>query len=569
VGRRAGTDTARVLGAFVPAISRAAVPAGPVERDAEQIVFAGEQKDLVRWLSVADVFLLPSAQESFGLAALDALACELPVIASNAGGLPEIIHNGINGYVCGLDALDEMASHALAYGMLRAMIATNAAAFPRLGEARIDAAAFTVAVMVALLAGTLGGAAPALAARRHVDTGTRSVARGFAGTRWRRALIATELALAMLVLAIAGFLARSVIHLNSVETGLAERGATTFSVALPESTYPDPMSVTRFRDDVIEQLERIGGVTSVAAASARPVGEATPGVVAPAGLASPPDYRPAAVYTVTPGYARTLGVALIGGRFFEPQDAVSTPVAVVNETLARTMWPKGDAFGRSLTLLGHAQPMLIVGVTGDVRQSGPLRPAAPAIYQLLAQSSQPVRTQHFIIGAAAPVVAEQVRRAVASVDAELPVFGMRTIGDSIAATMAVPRFNMLIVGVFAMVAAVLALSGLYAVLAQSVERGHRDFGIRLAVGATRGRVAAMVLMQAMLPSMIGIVSGALAAMAASELITSLLHGVQPNDPLTIVSIAALLLVASMAAVLAPALRAARVDPAVLLRAGGQ
>jgi putative ABC transport system permease protein len=107
------------------------------------------------------------------------------------------------------------------------------------------------------------------------------------------------------------------------------------------------------------------------------------------------------------------------------------------------------------------------------------------------------------------------------------------------------------------------------VLAQSVERGHRDFGIRLAVGATRGRVAAMVLMQAMLPSMIGIVSGALAAMAASELITSLLHGVQPNDPLTIVSIAALLLVASMAAVLAPALRAARVDPAVLLRAGGQ
>jgi putative ABC transport system permease protein len=465
------------------------------------------------------------------------------------------------------------AGAVIAYGMLRAMIATNAAAFPRLGEARLDAAAFAVAVLAALLAGALGGAAPALAARRQAacgDSRTRLSARGFAATPWRRAAIAMELALAVLVLTLAGFLARSVINLNSIETGLGEQAAMTFAVALPESAYPSADSAARFRDDVIDRLERIPGVTHVAASSALPVGEASPGVVAPAGSASASDYRPAAVYAVTAGYARTLGITITAGRFFEPHDAAATPVAVLNASLARTMWPDGDAVGRRVTLLGHPQPMTIVGVTGDVRQGGPLRPAAPAIYQLLPQTSQAVRTQHFIVRArgAVGVAGNDLRRAVAAVDAELPVFGMRTIGSSIADAMAVPRFNMLIVGVFAAVALLLALSGVYALLAQSVERGRRDFGIRQAVGATRGRIAVMVLAQAMWPAMMGIGIGAIAAMTASELIASMLHGVQPNDPATIASIAALMVFASVAAVLAPALRAARVDPAVLLRADG-
>ena len=162
-------------------------------------------------------------------------------------------------------------------------------------------------------------------------------------------------------------------------------------------------------------------------------------------------------------------------------------------------------------------------------------------------------------------VGDDVRRAVASVDAAIPVFAVRTIGDSIANTMAAQRFNMLIVSMFAAVSLMLALTGVYAILAQSVERARREFGIRQAVGATRERIARMVLAQAMRPAFVGIIAGAIGGMTGSKLIASLLHGVQPNDPATIASSAVLILMASIAAVLAPAMRAARVDPAALLR----
>ena len=471
-----------------------------------------------------------------------------------------------------LALIGSAAGALVAYGLLQAAVATNAAAFPRLSEARVDATALAVGMLVAVVAGILGGAAPALAARDLFgsrDRDTRTVARGFAGTMWRRGLIAAELGLAVFVLTLASFLVRSVMSLNSVDTGLAERDAITFSVALPESAYSRTDGVTAFRDGVIDRLQRIPGVTHVAAASALPVGEASPGVVAPEASVSPAEYRPAAVYAVTTEFARTLGIAVTNGRFFEEHDAASMPVAIVNENLARTMWPDGDAIGRSVTLVGQPRPMMIVGVTRDVRQGGPLRPPAPAIYQLLSQTSQPLRTQHFMIRSNLPLarLSDDLRRAVATVDAEIPVFGMRTIGDSIANTMAVQRFNTLIVGVFATVALILALSGLYAVLAHSVESARRDFGIRQAVGATRARIGRMVLVQAMWPASVGTIAGAIAAMTVSELIASMLHGVQPNDPATIASSALLVLIASMAAVLAPTLRAARVVPASLLRSG--
>jgi predicted permease len=458
----------------------------------------------------------------------------------------------------------------VAQGLLMAMVATNAAAFPRLADARIDMQALGVAVLCALVAGILGGAAPALAAgdQDAVARGrTRSVARGFAGTLWRRGLIAIELALAVVVLALAGFLTRSVMSLDGVDTGVGDRGVITFSVALPASAYSRADRVAAFRDGVLEQLGRMPGVGAVAASSALPVGDAIPGVVAPAGAVSPADYRPAAISSVTPDFARAVGLAVKGGRFFEDLDRAGTPAAVLNETLARTMWPNGDAVGRSVTLLGQARPMTIVGVVGDVRQGGPLRPAAPAFYQLMSQSSEPVRTQHFIIRTSSPVarIADDVRRAVARVDAEIPVFAMRTIGDSIASTMAVQRFNMLLVGVFASLAVILAMGGLYAVLAHSVQGARRDFGIRQALGATRARIAWVVLRQALWPAIIGVSAGAFAAMAASELIASLLFGVLPNDPLTIASVSLAILMAAAGAVLIPALRAARVDPAALVR----
>lgn len=460
------------------------------------------------------------------------------------------------------------AGVVVAYGMLQAMISTNAAAFPRLSEARIDIPAIVFATLVALLAGMLGGAAPVFASQRRVfSERVRAAAGGVAGTSWQRSLIAVELTLAVLVLTLAGVLVRSTVSLNRIETGLAEDGAIVFSVALPEAAYAQEDHVSAFRDGIVERLAHIPGVTNVAASSAMPVGGTIPGVVAPTGQVTPAEYRPAAVYAVTTEFAQVLGITVTSGRFFREHDAASTPVAVVNQSLARAMWPNDDAVGRAVTLLGQPQAMTIVGIVRDVRQGGPLRPSVPAIYQLASQTPRSSRVQHFMIRSNLPLsrLAGDLRRTVKSVDPEIPIFAMRTIGQSIADTVAVQRFNMLVVSLFGTLALLLASIGLYAVLAHSVLRARRDFGIRHAVGATPASIARLVILQAMRPVVIGVVAGTMAAMGVSKLIVSMLHGVQANDPMTVTSIATVVLATSTAAILAPALRAARVDPATLLR----
>ena len=163
-------------------------------------------------------------------------------------------------------------------------------------------------------------------------------------------MIAIELALAVVVLALAGFLTRSVMSLNAVDIGLNDRGVIAFSVALPPSAYPRPDRIAAFRDGVVDQLERIPGVSGVAVSSALPVGETIPGVVLPTGSASPAEYRPAAVYAVTADFARTIGIAVKAGRFFEDIDRAGTPAAVLNETLARTMWPNDNPIGRPVSV---------------------------------------------------------------------------------------------------------------------------------------------------------------------------------------------------------------------------
>lgn len=494
------------------------------------------------------------------------IAIRLSLGATRASVMTQLLCESIT-----LAALGSVAGAAIAQGLLAAMVAANATAFPRLAEARVDMSALGVSVLCALVAGILGGVVPALAAGDHERVSrepARSVARGFAGNWWRRALIGVELALAVVVLVLSAFLARSVWNLGNVATGMEARGVGMFSIALPDAAYRRADQIAAFRDQLIEKLERLPGVHGVAVSSAPPVGEAAPAVVVPAGSPSAADYRPAASYVVTASFARALGLTVKSGRFFDASDPGTTPVAVLNESLARTMWPGGDAIGREIMMLGHQRPMTVVGIVGDVRQGGPLRPAAPAVYQLMSQVDHPVRSQHFVMQSSVPPsrLGNEVRRAVASVDPAIPVFALRSLEDSVAATMAVHRFNTLVVGVFAAFAIALALSGLYAVLAHSVQRARRDFGIRQALGASRARIIGTVVSQVLWPAAIGVAAGALAAMSASELIASLLFGVQPNDLSTIAMVVVATAIACVAAVLVPASRASRSDPALLLRA---
>jgi putative ABC transport system permease protein len=481
-----------------------------------------------------------------------------------------------------------LAGAALASGLLAAIVTSSAGTFPRLGAARIDLFALGFAVVCSTVAGLVGGLAPALRLRARAAPGIAgprvaaseakplqhalpvwggaSLAVG--RERWRRCLIAFEVSLAVMVLVLAGVLARSVERLNAVATGFSPDGLFTFSVALPATHYPGANETSSFANEVVRQLTEIRGVAQAAAGSALPIGSATATVVAPLGeSAEAPKYRPALRYAVTPAYAVASGVTVRNGRFLEPVDAASgARVAVVNETLARSLWPGGESIGHSILLLGD-QPVTIVGVVADVRQAGPLRPSAPALYVPIAQVAERQALLHFLVRSDAETrrLALRAREIVANLDPALPPFALRTGNELVAGTMTAQRFNMLVLGVFAVLAMSLAVTGMYAVLSHFVQHARRDFGIRQALGATTGRIVASVMGWAMAPVLAGIAIGILAASGASTLIASLLFGVSSDDPATLIVVAVAVTVVSAASLLPTAIRASRGDVSALLR----
>jgi predicted permease len=519
--------------------------------------------------AVAGLLLIGCANVSnLILTGLDARGNELAVRASlgatRGALLGQLLFESIV-----LAVVGGLAGIVIAEGLLTAMIATNAAAFPRLAEARIDAISVLVAVGCGILAGIAGALPVLLRARRGADgppNGNRTVARGLAGGL-RSALIAVELALAVSVLVVAGMLARSVISLNAVDAGFAPNGLLTFSVAVPATSHPTRESVLAFGDEVMRRLRAAGGVAGVAVSSAAPVGEAASGVVFKTGSAAP-DYKPSLMHVVSPGYATALGLTIRQGRFLEDSDVETAPAsAVINESLARALFADVPPIGQTFLRIGSNRTHTVVGVVRDVKQAGPQRAAPPALYVPMAQAEQPVRTLNFVLRSRASLnaTARDVRRVVAGVDATLPAFAMRSGSDLLHTTIAMQRFNVFVVTAFAIMAIVLALSGLYAVLSHAVHQTRRDTGIRMALGASGRRIVRTIVARGLLPAVAGIVIGSAGAAAGSELIRSLLFGVTPNDPATLAAAASLILLASIVAVMIPASKAARVDLVTLLR----
>ena len=467
-----------------------------------------------------------------------------------------------------LAVIGGLAGVLLATALLAAMISTNASAFPGLRDASIDPSAVWFAVICGISAGAAGALPAAL--RCSADgraTGIRASARGFGGGL-RGVLIAAELALAVIVLVLAGVLARSVTSLNDVKPGFIAKDLTTFSVALPEAGYRDRQSLVNFSEEILRRLRSIPSVSAAAAAGGPPIGEATPGVVFVPGTTAAPEYKPSVIHIVTPGYEHAVGLAVRDGRFVAATDVANAlTAAVLNETLARTLFPDGRVLGRTFHRIGSSKPHTVVGVVEDVKQAGPQRPALPALYLPFAQADQPIRVLNFSIRSpmSSVMLSRQVRAAVAGVDADVPPFALRTGADLLSAAIATQRFNMLVVGVFAVFAVTLALGGLYAVLTHVVQQTRRDFGIRQALGATGVRIVGTVAGRAATPIIAGVATGAIAAAAGSGLITSLLFGVRPGDPVTLAAASGFVLMASMIAVWIPAQRTTRVDLVALLR----
>jgi hypothetical protein len=274
------------------------------------------------------------------------------------------------------------------------------------------------------------------------------------------------------------------------------------------------------------------------------------------------------VQLTTPGYHETWGIRVKRGRGFEPGDRATAPlVAVVNETMARTYWPDVDVVGRRMTQVGNSQPLTIVGVIADVIQGGPASTPAPAFHVPLAQATQSSRSLAFTVRTSGDerALAAAVRRTVAEVDGTLPVFALERGEDLLASSVSTQRFTMFTAVGLGALALILAITGLYAVMSYLVSQSLREYGIRMALGATRPAVVRLVAGRALRLVAAGIVLGVAASAGLSRLIVSLLFGVQPHDPVAYGLVALLLVAVAGAAVAVPVARATRVDPAECLR----
>lgn len=569
-GAEANVSAQRIWSSYPAAVQGQIKLEARVVRLADQAL-AASRTPLYLFIGAAAVLLLIGCSNvaSFLLAGLDRRRRELALRAALGATRVTLIaqlliESLVLAFAGGLGGL------LLASIWLSGIVAANPGLFPRLGDAGIDLPAVVFAVACSALAGLLGGLAPAWQLRDAQATlaGSRPGPSGFGRDRWRRGLLAFEVALSVAVLVLAVVLTRSVIGLNDIGAGFAPDGMLTFSVALPDAQYPRDKRVA-FAAEVLRRLERLPGVERAAAGAALPIGAANPAVVIPASeTTGPPQYRPALQYAVTAEYADASGIALREGRFLDAHDVQSgARVAVVNESLSRALWQNGRSVRRNILQVGDQSPVAIVGVVAGVRQAGPLRDPAPALYVPISRPVDPLATVHFLVRSesSARVLVPRIREIVAGLDAGLPPFAFRTGGELVSGTMASLRFNMFIVGVIALLAVSLALIGAYGVLSHFVQQGRRDFGIRQALGATSARIVGSVMTWALAPVAIGVAAGALLAAGTSSLVASLLFGVLPSDPLTLFVVAIAVAILAGAAMLPAAMRASRGDVAALLR----
>lgn len=432
-----------------------------------------------------------------------------------------------------------------------------------------------IAALSTLLFGVLpalqaSGARPGRALGRGTGNAMGAVWRGRSGLAWLRGVLTTaQVAMAIVLLAGAGLLANSFLLLVQVDPGYEAENLLTFRVAPPPARYQGEAR-NRFLDQIREELETIPGVESAGMVNFLPLfrGRIQMSVILEGQEmpADPNDLPTAEGRMASPGYFETMRIPLRAGRTFEESDqAEAEAVVVVNQSFVDQLIPEGDAVGQAVQGMGR-----IVGVVGDVKLQGLDSEPGPTFYQPAAQVD-PRFAMHFNRMAFAartedpdallPVVKERL----AAIESEMPVEDARPMSDRLAQSVATPRFFATVLGLFAAVALVLAVTGVYGVLAFNASRRAKETGIRLALGEQRGSVMSRTVREGLLLTGVGVLMGAGLAVVLSRALAGLLFGVEPGDPQTLVVVSLVLLGTAALASLLPAARAASVDPVVVLR----
>ena len=449
---------------------------------------------------------------------------------------------------------------------------------PRLKDLQMDRWVFAFTMGISVLASVLFGLAPALQSSRTSVGGAlkESGPFGLTGTRGRQrmrsGLVMLEVSLALILLASSVLLIKSFVRLTHVEPGFHTDHLLTARVSLPDAKYVTPESQRAFLSDLIERLKSLP--TEHVAAGSAPVlgGQMMLSIMEVEGAAKDASGKNSSFETqyVTPGYFSTLGIPFVRGRDFSSADSPKSPgVVIVNESFARGFWPTADAIGKrvNFNLDPKDKPdwLEVIGIVKDIRDVNPSAVARPEIYTPAAQNGLS-SVSIFIRTKSDPhALMPALRDVVQSVDADLPLTDAGTMDESIHKWSTTPRFRSILLSVFAGLGLLLALIGIYGVIAISVTQQTREIGIRMALGAQPGDVMCMMLRRGLLWVTAGTASGLLGAFAATRLLGSLLFEVKATDPVSFAIAAGLVVAAALAACYVPARRAMRVDPMVALR----
>jgi putative ABC transport system permease protein len=524
---------------------------------------------LIACTNVANLLLVRAAGRRREIAVCTALGARRSDIIRQL--LAESVLVALAGGVLGL---------VLAWIAMPLLVRLAGTSLPRSSEVSVDSYVVGFTAAVALLAGILFGLVPARHAWR-VDLRETLSETNRGGSvpmvvRTRAILVVSEIALAMLLLVVASLLFKSFERLSQVSPGFYTDHLLIADMVRSATAYPDPNVRLGFFDRLFDQVATLPGVRSVGGVSSLPVtgtGSALHFNIQGHSPRSPQEYTIAGYRVVSAGYMKTLGIPLIRGRWIEDRDREDAPpVAVVNSSFARTYFPDHSPIGQHIQLGAIPDPtvpwMEIVGIIADVKQSLASE-SSTEMYVPYRQADKvlPVTAMSMVLRTAGDPLAQanSIRVLAHAIDPSQPMTGIRTMEQNVSRSISEPRFRTVLLAIFAGIALVLAAVGIFGVMAYSVAQRTREIGLRMALGASRGRVLLLILAHGAGLTLMGVVIGLVATFLVTRYLSSLLFNVPPYDPMTLAGVVAALAIISLCACYLPARRATLIDPMVALR----
>jgi putative ABC transport system permease protein len=475
------------------------------------------------------------------------------------------------------------------------ILAISPGSIPRSQEIRLDMRVLLFTLLISVVTGIVFGMVPAFqSSKTDVHEVLKEAARGSTGRRhWvRNTLVVTEVALTLVLLIGAGLLIRSFYRLNQVNPGFSYDNLISFSISLPEKKYTKLPQRANFYEGVMEKMRELPGVQSVGVASGLPLGNngsQTSFIIVGKPVPPPSEMPVLEMSIVSPDYFRAMGIPLKAGRFFTGEDLGSpNPAAeknekfseemkaysamrtlIIDEEFARRHWPDEDAVGKQIRLGGDdpLNPMLtVVGIVGRVKMEG-LNAESNRVQGYVPFRQLPENNMTVVVKSTMETsqLISAAQQQVHAVDPDQPVYDIRTMEKIRDDSIAPERFTLFLLGVFALVAMLLAVVGIYGVMSYTVAQRTHEIGIRMALGARAADVIKLVVGHGMILALIGVGFGLIGAFAATRLMSSLLFGISATDVLTFLVVSLALIIVALVACLLPARRAAKTDPLVALR----